>query len=70
MLEYLPAMAVREQGANGKVTFREIADLAGVSIATVSRVVNGRGVQRRLGYRGGSAHHRDRRAKRVWNARV
>src|SRR6266480_1835131 len=26
--------------------------------------------QRRLGYRGGSAHHRDRRAKRVWNARV
>ena len=26
--------------------------------------------QRRLGYRGGSAHHRDRRAKRVWNACV
>ena len=25
---------------------------------------------RRLGYRGSSAHHRDRRAERVWNARV
>src|SRR5207244_2012893 len=27
----------------GRMTIREIADLAGVSIATVSRVVNGRG---------------------------
>ena len=30
-------------GRRGRATIREIADLAGVSIATVSRVVNGRG---------------------------
>src|SRR6184192_2549545 len=34
-------MAVMSEG-NGRATIREIAELAGVSIATVSRVVNGR----------------------------
>jgi LacI family transcriptional regulator len=29
-------------GGNGRATIREIAELAGVSIATVSRVMNGR----------------------------
>src|SRR6476646_3809864 len=36
-------MATYAPGGHGQVTLREIADLAGVSIATVSRVVNGRG---------------------------
>jgi LacI family transcriptional regulator len=35
-------MAIVESGS-GRATIREIAELAGVSIATVSRVVNGRG---------------------------
>jgi LacI family transcriptional regulator len=35
-------MAAMSDGGNGRTTIREIAELAGVSIATVSRVVNGR----------------------------
>src|SRR5207248_3166676 len=35
-------MALMSEAGNGRATIREIAELAGVSIATVSRVVNGR----------------------------
>jgi LacI family transcriptional regulator len=57
------------RGRRQRVTIREIADLAGVSIATVSRVVNGRGevsdetreaVQRVVREHGYSANHNAR----------
>jgi LacI family transcriptional regulator len=72
-------MAAHVNGGNGKVTIREIADLAGVSIATVSRVVNGRGdvspetretVQRIVRERGYLANRSARGLSRGWTGLI
>ena len=57
--------SLRGQSTSG--TILQLSSSFSLDQSGRSNVASG---QRRLGYRGGSAHHRDRRAKRVWNARV